>query len=309
MENFSTVKKLGVGINYQNAFIPILESQKHLIDFIEISPDILCEERWNGKSRVLELHPKRLEKALYWGRKFPVVVHGLGLSIGTASGWNQSYIDLLDSFHRAQKFHWHSEHLGFLQTQLNNGKIVNAGVQLPLPFTNEALDIICPRINQLCARYNKPFLLENTTHYLPGMPNDGMDEIDFLNQTLQRTECGLILDLYNLYCNALNFDFDVMKAIKKLDLSRIVEIHIAGGVSQEGLQMDIHSEVVPEPVWEMLEWTLGNASNVSAITYELLEQALNIVKEEGIVAQLERAQNLWRKYIESNQLEKLDVVA
>jgi uncharacterized protein len=308
----STMKipKLGVGINYQPGFIPLLDSSEHLVDFIEISPDLLCKE-FQGHSGQLEFSSERLQLALQYADKFPVVVHGLGLSIGSASGWNEDYLVVLDQFRAFQHFHWHSEHLGFLQFQQSNGEMSHAGVQLPLPFTSEALALLVPRINHLSERYDVPFLIENTTYNLPDMPDDaGMDEIAFLNALTEFTPCGLLLDLYNYYCNAINFGFDPYAGLSRLNMDAVIEIHIAGGVgySSGGLQqngmksgaqkflLDVHSDVVADPVWDLLDWTLARASNVSAVVYELLEQAHNIVGNELIREQLAKAKQLWKKH-------------
>ncbi|AZZ89729.1 DUF692 family protein [Hahella sp. KA22] len=297
MNALSSLPKLGVGINYQPEFIPLLRGCEDVIDFIEVSPDILCQEYWDGAQRRTGLSPDRLSAAIEWCRLYPVVVHGLGLSIGSASGWNQDYIRILDDFADVQPFHWHSEHLGFLQIRTADGADLHAGVQLPVPFTEEALNIICPRIEAIQQRYQVPFLLENTTYYLPNMPHDaGMDEIEFLNRITERTSCGLLLDLYNLYCNAINFGFDVYEALSRLDMSRVVEIHVAGGAIHEGLQLDVHSDKTPQPVWELLDWTLQRAPNAHAITYELLEQALDIVSERGVQQQLQTAREIWLRH-------------
>ncbi len=300
MNRFSALPRLGVGINYQPEFIPLLRAHEDAIDFIEISPDILCHESWDGVQCHTGLHPLRLKTAMEWGRIFPVIAHGLGLSIGSASGWNQDYLHTLQQFHQVQPFHWHSEHLGFMQVTDERGVNRHAGVQLPVPFTEEALDLICPRIDLMCRRFGTPFLLENTTYYLPDMPCDnGMDEIDFLNQIQERTSCGLLLDLYNLHCNAVNFGFDAIAALNRLNLEGVVEIHLAGGASHESLLLDVHSDLVPEPVWDMLDWTLERAPNVCAVVYELLEQALDIVGERGILQQLNRARDCWSQHHKS----------
>jgi uncharacterized protein (UPF0276 family) len=303
--------RLGVGINYQPEFRTLLNRSEELIDFIEVSPDILCNENLN-KIGQIRFNFERLQTALNYGSKFPVVVHGLGLSIGSASGWNEDYITLLDRFNELQRFYWHSEHLGFLHIQRPSGELEHAGVQLPMPFTSEALELLIPRIDFLCHRYDKPFLIENTTYYLPDMPNDiGMDEIVFLNRLTEKTSCGLLLDLHNYYCNAVNFGFDPIEGLSRLNMDKVAEIHIAGGtayspgginqdntdVSARQFLLDIHSDVVPEPVWDLLDWTLKRAPNVSAIVYELLEQAHNIVDDEKIGRQLMRAKDLWNSHL------------
>ncbi len=288
--------KLGVGINYHWDFSALILRNAGVINFIEVSPDILCEEIITGQQRELRFNNSKLEQLTFITNDFPVVVHGLGLSIGSASGWNQDYLSMLDTYAKQQRFLWHSEHLGFTLAKNPYGSDDHAGLLLPLPFTREALDLLCPRIQHLCERYKTPFLIENTTYYLPDFSGNEWDEIEFLNQLLINTDCGLLLDLYNFYCNAINFGFDPLQALMRLQLDRVIEIHIAGGVTHEGFLLDVHSDMVPDPVWEMLEFILPYTPNLCAITYELLEHALPLIGEEKIVAQLTRCQTLWQQY-------------
>ncbi len=130
-----------------------------------------------------------------------------------------------------QSFCWHSDHLAFLLTTTSEGNSLHTGIPLPLPFTEEALDLLVPRAAALGERYGVPFLLENLTYYLPGLPAEkGRDEIAFLNDLTERANCGLLLDLYNFYCNARNFGFDAREALSRLRMESVIEIHIAGAL-------------------------------------------------------------------------------
>lgn len=308
-----SLPKLGVGINYHWDFQDLIRHHPDLIDFVEVSPDILCEEvicadSHGNNTRRFRLDTNKLRDTLAIGELHPIIVHGLGLSIGSASGWNNNYLTMLNQFAQQQLFAWHSEHLGFTLVKNEDGAEDHAGLLLPMPFTQEALDLLCPRIEHLCSRYQAPFLIENTTYYLPGLlctDSRQWDEIDFLNQLLRRTRCGLLLDLYNFYCNAVNFGFDPYVALARLQLDRVIEIHVAGGVTHEGFLLDVHSSAVPEAVWELLEWLLPNLPNLCAITYEALEQALPLMGEEGIVAQLQRCKTLWNNYVQISRSGRL----
>lgn len=144
---------------------------------------------------------------------------------------------------------------------------------------------------------NCHILIENLTYYLPQLPSDGgRDEIAFPNDLVERSGCGLLLDLYNFHCNAVHFGFDAIEALSRLRLDRVVQIHLAGGTTHDGFVLDVHSDVVPEPVWELLEWTVPRAPHLAGIVYELLEQALPIVGIEGVCRQLERARRIWATY-------------
>jgi hypothetical protein len=299
------LQKICVGINYHWDFQDLIRNHINVIDYIEVSPDIFCEEVITNNTRRFRLDNHKLQDAIAIGNLCPVVVHGLGLSIGSASGWNSDYLTMLDQYAQQQAFAWHSEHLGFTLVKNQDGSEDHAGLLLPIPFTQEALDLLCPRIQQLCKRYQVPFLIENTTYYLPALADTykngrAWDEIDFLNKMLTRTDCGLLLDLYNFYCNAINFGFDPYAALARLQLDRVVEIHVAGGITHEGFLLDVHSSEVPEPVWELLEWILPQVPNLCAITYEVLEQALPLMGEVNIIAQLQRCKTLWNQHVENH---------
>jgi uncharacterized protein (UPF0276 family) len=224
-------------------------------------------------------------------------VHGLGLSIGSVAGWNEGYLRILDELSARQPFLWHSEHLAFLLTTDADGRPLHTGVPLPLPFTEEALALLTPRAAALGSRYAAPFLLENFTYYLPDLPSDdGRDEVAFLNDLTERSGCGLLLDLYNFHCNAVNFRFDPYAALSRLRLDRVIEIHIAGGANHDGFQLDVHSKATPEPVWELLEWVAPRAPHLAGIVYEVMEQALTLVGVDGIRSQLARARYVWDKH-------------
>ena len=306
MYNFAPPTKLGVGFTYQRGLRPAIEAGRDMIDFFEISPDLLCHEKVHADNRTLEYHPALLDEAMRCCADRPIVIHGLGLSIGSATGWNESYIQILDALYSRWPFIWHSEHIGFMNTTYPDGRPLYMGVPLPLPFTDEAVELLAQRAELMCERYERPFLLENLTYYLPDLPAEGgRNEIAFLNDIVEGSGCGLLLDLYNFYCNAVNLRFDPFEALTRLRLDRVVEIHLAGGAFHDGFLTDAHCQVVPEPVWQLLEWVAPRAPNLSGIVYEILEQAFNIVGIEGICRQLERARKVWLTHCFSTDSEKV----
>jgi len=154
--------------------------------------------------------------------------------------------------------------------------------------------LLVPRGAALTERYGVPFLLENLTYYLPGLPSEGgRDEVAFLNDFVERSGCGLVFDLYNFHCNALNLGFDARQALSRLRLDRVVQVHVAGGGSHDGLLMDVHSTVVPEPVWELLEWLVPRAPHLAGISFEMLEQAT--LSPDDVRRQLTRARAIWER--------------
>ena len=286
--------RLGIGITYLANAAAAMRAAGELVDFFELSPDLLAREQGTGLNRRLTLQPALLAQALRDTAGRPIVVHGLGLSIGSAHGWDTGYLGLLDALHARRPFAWHSEHLGFLVVPTADGGELHTGIPLPLPFTEEALALLVPRAAALNRRYGVPFLLENLTYYLPDLPSDGgRDEVAFLNDLVERSGCGLLFDLYNFHCNARNLGFDALAALSRLRLDRVVQVHIAGGGSHDGFLMDVHSEEVPEPVWDLLAWLVPRAPNLAGISFEMLEEAA--LSPDAVRRQLERARAIWER--------------
>jgi uncharacterized protein (UPF0276 family) len=289
---------LGIGFPYIAA-LPADLYDPAVLDFVEVTPEVLCRERRRDGTPSLVLLPAQLEQARRVCGGLPVVVHGVELSLGSASGWNIAYLDMLDRFAAAWPFLWHSEHLSF-QTMAGDGlqHHVDIGVPLPLPATEEAAALAVERCLHLQRRYGVPFLLENAACYLKDLPADPAigDDIGLMNRITARAGCHHLLDLHNLYCNAVNHGFDAPAEIARFDLERVLEIHIAGGSWQHGFWVDAHDGRVPEPVWELLDFALPRCPNLGGVVFELLDDhALRL--GAGIIAdELGRARKLWRRH-------------
>ena len=294
MAEFVPPPRLGVGITYLGNATAAMQVARELVDFFELSPDLLAREVGRGLERRLIPQPDLVERALRDTAGRPLVVHGLGLSIGSAHGWDTGYLALLDAVRERWPFVWHSEHLGFLVVRTAGGEDLHTGIPLPMPFTEESLALLVPRGAALSERYGVPFLLENLTYYLPGLPSEGgRDEVAFLNDFVERSGCGLLFDLYNFHCNATNLGFDARAALSRLRLDRVVQVHVAGGGSHDGFLMDVHSTVVPEPVWALLEWLVPRAPHLAGISFEMLEEAA--LSPATVRGQLERIRAIWER--------------
>jgi len=284
---------LGVGFPYLPAISPQLYAAG-IIDFVELTPETLCHARLEHGRLRFDIDDDLLRRARRTTAGLPMVIHGVELSIGSAAGWNDAYVELLDRFAQAWEFIWHSEHLSF-QTALGpDDDIVEIGVPLPMPPTRESVALVAPRARALAERYGLPFLLENAVHYLPDLPaDDGMDELALLDAITERSGSGVLLDLFNLHCNAVEHRFDPFAALARLRLDRVVEVHLAGGAEREGFLMDSHSERVPEPVWTLLDHVVARAPNLRGIVYELLDENALAVGEPAITEDLARARSVW----------------
>jgi uncharacterized protein (UPF0276 family) len=285
---------LGVGLGYIIS-LPAEIYSSHLLDFVELTPETLCSEQLTPSGRALMLTPERYDQARATCAELPMVVHGVELSIGSAHGWNAPYLDMLDNLQKRWPFRWHSEHLSFQTYQDASGIDTPTGTPLPLPMTQEAVDLVALRSTTLLQRYGVPFLLENPAHYLTGLPCEPAiaDEFVLMNRITAASGCGQLLDLHNLYCNAVNRGFDPFEAVEHFALERVVEIHVAGGHWDNGYWTDAHDSAAPELVWDLLEYTLPRCPKVCGVVFELLEPYAIQLGVREIARNLERARHIW----------------
>jgi uncharacterized protein (UPF0276 family) len=289
---------LGVGCVALPSQLEALAAVHDLLDVVEVSPELMAREvvePASGKRR-LRLDRAVLGSVLAAVRGLPVVVHGLELSIGSAAGWNQGALDLVDDLSRHVDHPWHSEHLGFLSALDAGGSERSAGVPLPLPFTAEAAAMVAARADLVSGRTGRPFLLENAACYLPDLPADpGWDEARFLVELCDRSSCHLLLDLFNLYVNCVNFGSDPFEVLDRLPLDRVVEAHVAGGALHRGFLLDSHSARVPGPVWDLLDVVLDRAPNLAAVVFEVLDDPLAEMGPRAYRSEVEELRARWER--------------
>ncbi len=290
-------RPLGIGLPYI-AELPAEIYRSGLMDFVEVTPEELCRELRKGNEKTLALIPAQLDRALETCAGLPSVVHGVELSIGAADGWNSAYVRMLDELRSAWPFRWHSEHLGFQTVAGAYGDELEIGVPLPLPCTAEAAALVIPRAAALGVRYGVPFLLENPAHYFRTLPCDLQigGEVGLMNRIVRGAQCWQLLDLHNLYCNAVNFGNSVRDLLDQVNLDHVVEIHVGGGSWFNGYYMDGHDGRVPEPVWELLEEVLERASNVAGVVFEVLSDVAPRLGTTLIAGELERAHRIWHRH-------------
>ena len=290
---------LGIGFPYIEA-LPAEFYRSGAMDFVEITPEAMCRQHGDRTAIALEIVPELLGRARAACGALPAVVHGVELSIGSAHGCNTGYLKMLDAFQSAWPFLWHSEHLGFQTIRDDDGATAEVGVPLPLPATQEAVDMIALRSAGIGQRYRVPFLLENPAYYIAAtdLPADAeiRDDIGMIEAIMARSGCYQLLDLHNIYCNSLNHDLDAHELIDRVPLNRVVEIHIAGGSSRDGFWMDGHNAHVPQRVWELLDYTLARAPNVAGVVFEMLDEFAPRLGADGIAEQLGRARDIWNRH-------------
>lgn len=263
---------------YEGGDPRLLERICPLVDYLEISPDSISHITGNGCA----LNPAIMAEFDTLARGKTFLIHGVGLSIASAGGYSQDYIRLLDELFSRLPVAWHSEHLAY--TMVEGEQL---GTMLPPPRTQEALDMLCERVTFLQQRYGVPFLLEKVVRFLPEYPGE-YSEAEFLNTLARNTGCGLLLDIYNLECDQKNFGFDIEQFLRELDLSNVMEMHLAGGVEYGGFQVDVHTQVTQASTLAIAGSVLARAPQVRAVTYEYLKEAIPRLGHDAICGELQR---------------------
>lgn len=222
----------------------------------------------------------------------PVLTHGLAMSVGGYDPWDEEYLRGLESFLLRTGTPWHSEHLCFTSV---DGNCLHE--LFPLPFTREAARHAISRARGLQARLPVPLLLENITYYAElGAPD--MDEADFIAAVLEGADVGWLLDVNNVYVNALNFGFDPKEWLSRMPLDRVAQMHIAGHRKFGDLTVDTHGADVIDPVIELMQWTLAKLGRPVPV---LLERDNHIPDLEALLAERERIQQAYDRVLASTE--------
>jgi hypothetical protein len=287
--------RLGAGVLFNPSVPDVLTHRPEAIDYVSIVPDILQIDQGRGRARSPVLGPERFvaieqlvdvvdEVATQW----PIVAHGVGLSIGSPGRVDAAYLARMRWWVERYRLVWFSEHLSFFRVPRNSTAAHEAGLAAPLPLDRDVLRSVARKAAAVQAALGVPFLLENGVTYVRPVDYE-LEEPAFLGDLARLGGCGLLLDLHNVYVNAWNLGFDAARFVDEMDVSRVVEVHVAGGDLLHGMYTDAHSGAVPEAVWALLDRLLARAPSVRAVTFEFHESCLPKLGLGGVTEQLMRA--------------------
>jgi uncharacterized protein (UPF0276 family) len=259
----------GLGLRPQH-YAAVLESRPHL-DWLEIlSENYLVP---GGKplyflDRIREL--------------YPLVMHGVSLSIGSTAALDFDYLKQLKGLARRVQPGWISDHLCWTGV---------AGLNLhdlmPLPYTAEALRHVSTRIRQVQDYLERRIVIENVSSYLTYRSSE-MTEWEFIGALTAEADCDLLLDVNNVYVSSVNHGFDPHVFIDAMPAARVRQIHLAGHSQQGDLLIDTHDSAVPEPVWQLYRHTTQRLGAVPT----MIERDGNIPPLSELLAELEHARRL-----------------
>ena len=269
-------RSLGFGLGLRTDHYETILQQAPRVDWFEAisenyigggSPD---DRAGGGKPlRWLELIRER----------YPVVLHGVSLSIGGTDPLDREYLRQLRQLAARVQPAWISDHLCWTGV---NGR--NLHDLLPLPQTEEAVRHVATRVRQVQDSLGRQILLENVSSYA-GFRHSTLKEWEFLHAIAEEADCLLLLDINNIYVNSVNHGFDARAYLHGVPARRVRQLHLAGHSSEGRLLIDTHDHPVPEPVWALYEEAVELLGSVPT----MIERDANIPPLAELVGELERA--------------------
>lgn len=273
----------GAGLGLRRGMFPSLRKHSHLVsnsvDFFEVAP-----ENWIG---VGGRFGTRFQQ---YADEFPIVCHGLSLSLGSPQSLDMQFLAQVRDFLRKFQVRCYSDHLSACS---DDGHLYDL---MPIPFTEEAVEHVVRKIQTVQDFLDQRMAIEHVSYYVA--PGQQLREIDFINQVLEGADCNLLLDVNNVYVNSINFGYDPYEFIDGLPLERTVYIHIAGHfVEAEDLRVDTHAAKVIEPVWDLLEYVYTKHGPIPT----LLERDFRFPPVPTLLKEVRRIKSMQAKFATTEQ--------
>ncbi len=265
--------KLGFGVGFRPTHFSYIKEHEPSIDWFEI----ISENYMDTGGR-----PRRL---LDWLKeRYPIVMHGVSLSIGTVDPLNSEYLQKLKELERDVQPQWISDHLCWTGIAHKNTHDL-----LPVPYTEEALKHIIERIKQVQDFLGRRIVLENPSTYLE-FTASSMSEWEFISRMVEESGCGLLLDVNNIYVSCYNHRWDPKTYIDAMPLQDVAQIHLAGHTNKGTHIIDTHDDHVLDEVWTLYSYVIRKAGQVST----MIEWDAKIPEFPVVMAELDKARH-WAK--------------
>jgi uncharacterized protein (UPF0276 family) len=254
-----------VGLGLRRTLLGALQSaDAGDFDFLECAP-----ENWIG------VGGRYGEALAELTARHPLVCHGLSLSLGGTAPLDETFLVRVRRFLDAHRAALYSEHLSYCS---DDGHLYDL---LPIPFTEEAVRHVAARIRRTQDILGRRIAVENSSYY--AAPHQEMAEIDFVDAVLREADCDLLLDVNNVYVNAINHRYDPREFLARIPPERVAYLHVAGHYDEaEDLKVDTHGAPVKEAVWDLL----GEVYRRFGPRPTLLERDFNIPPYAELVAEL-----------------------
>jgi uncharacterized protein (UPF0276 family) len=225
---------------------------------------------------------KPLDYLMRIRERYPMVLHGVSMSIGSTQPLDRSYLAQLKALAARVEPAWISDHLCWTGIAGRNMHDL-----LPLPYTEEALANVVERVQTVQDVLGRRILLENVSSYV-SYRDSQVSEWEFLREIAQRADCLLLLDVNNIYVSSVNHEFDPLDYLQAIPVDRVQQIHLAGHENHGDYLIDTHDHPVPDPVWELYDAAVRRFGSVST----MIERDDNIPPLEELCSELDAARQL-----------------
>lgn len=255
----------------------------HYAEFLEAKIPVDFVEMISENFMVDGGRPRRILREVR--ELYPVALHGVSMSLGSADGLDSAYLVRLRALVDEIEPLFVSDHLSWSRIEEFNSHDL-----LPIPYTEEALDLVCGNISRAQDALGRTMLIENPSSYINFAPAD-MTEWEFLDRACARTGCGLLLDVNNVHVSAVNHGFDPIAYLDGLPHARVRQIHLAGHSQGRELLIDTHDQPVPPCVWDLYAHVLPRLGKVAT----MIERDDAIPPLHELLAELDTARSLARE--------------
>jgi len=225
---------------------------------------------------------KPLDNLMRIRARYPMVLHGVSLSIGSTEPLDRTYLAQLKALAARVEPQWVSDHLCWTGVAGRNMHDL-----LPLPYTEEALENVVERVRTVQDVLARRILLENVSSYVT-YRDSRVTEWEFLREIAERADCLILLDVNNIYVSSVNHEFDPLDYLNAIPVERVQQIHLAGHENHGDYLVDTHDHPVPDPVWELYSAAVRRFGNVST----MIEPDKHIPPPEVLCTELEAARQL-----------------
>lgn len=222
--------------------------------------------------------------------RYPVVMHGVSLSIGSSDPLDWDYLKQIKRLAEKTKAHWLSDHLCWTGI---DGK--NLHDLLPLPYTEKAVKHVARRIREVQDFLERRILIENVSSYV-NYQQSTMPEWEFISAISEEADCHILLDINNIYVSSVNHEFNPIDYIHHVPAERVYQFHLAGHLNKGNYIIDTHDHDVVKPVWDLYEASLKRIGLVST----MIERDDHIPPLAEVMKELEQAKKIAKKVYPEN---------
>jgi uncharacterized protein (UPF0276 family) len=258
---------------------------KHYRDILDGDPqvdwfEVISENYMIGGGQPLAILDQIAER-------YPVVMHGVSMSIASTAPFDEEYLDGLNALAKRVNPKWISDHLCW--TGVHG---VNLHDLLPFPYTREALDHVVARVDYVQERIGRALCLENVSTYVQFGQSE-MTEWEFISELTRRTGCWLLFDVNNVYVSAFNHGYDARAFLNGIPADRVIQFHLAGHSDMTNYIVDTHDHPVRDEVWDLYEAALERFGPVST----MIERDDDIPPLADMMDELAHARSLAQKVL------------